>query len=71
MSGVVYERKKNMNLWTIIGVIMAGTVFLLDYLLRRKKWNDNTKEEKISLAVNMVSVGVYMFFSVAGIFLRM
>ena len=55
-----------MNIWLIIGLIMAGVVFLLDYLLRRKKWNDNTKQEKISLVISMVSIVVYMFFSALG-----
>ena len=45
---------------------MAGIVFGLDYLLRRKKWNDNSKEEKISLLVNMFSVGPYIFLSALG-----
>ena len=46
---------------------MAGAVFGLDYLLRRKKWKDNSKEEKISLLVNAFSVGLYLFLSALGI----
>jgi O-antigen/teichoic acid export membrane protein len=46
---------------------MAGAVFGLDYLLRRKKWKDNSKEEKISLLVNAFSVGPYLFLSVLGL----
>jgi drug/metabolite transporter (DMT)-like permease len=45
---------------------MAGVVFGLDYLFRRKKWQDNSKGEKISLLVNMFSVGVYLFLSALG-----
>ena len=45
---------------------MAGIVFGLDYLFRRKKWNDNTKQEKISLLINMFSVGPYIFLSALG-----
>ena len=56
-----------MNIWVIILFIMAGAVFGLDYLLRRKKWKDNSKEEKISLIVNMFSVGLYIFLSALGI----
>ena len=52
--------------WIIILFVTAGIVFGLDYLLRRKKWKDNTKEEKISLIVNMFSVGPYVFLSVLG-----
>ena len=56
-----------MNPWVIILLVMAGIVFGLDYLFRRKKWKDNSKEEKISLIVNMFSVGIYIFLSVVGI----
>ena len=55
-----------MNPWLIIAVIGAGIVFLLDYLLRRKKWADNTKTERTSLIVHMVSVPVYIFLSIFG-----
>ena len=51
-----------MNIWVTITLIAAAIVFAIDYLLRRKKWEDNSKEEKISLAVNMFSVGPYLFF---------
>ena len=53
--------------WIIILLAAAGAVFGLDYLLRRKKWNGNSKEEKISLLVNMFSVGPYVFLSILGI----
>ena len=55
-----------MNPWVIILLVMAGVVFGLDYLLRRKKWQDNSKGEKISLLINMFSVGVYLFLSALG-----
>ena len=55
-----------MNPWVIILFVMAGAVFGLDYLFRRTKWKDNSKSEKISLLVNMFSVGVYIFLSVLG-----
>lgn len=57
-----------MNPWLIILIIMAVVVFGLDYLFRRKKWKDNSKAEKISLIINMLSVGVYTFLSVLGMF---
>ncbi|MBQ5782550.1 MAG: hypothetical protein IIV99_04095 [Oscillospiraceae bacterium] len=56
-----------MNPWIVILLLAAAVVFGLDYLLRRKKWNDNSKQEKISLLVNMFSVGPYAFLSVFGI----
>ena len=55
-----------MNPWLIILFVTAGAVFGLDYLFRRKKWKDNSREEKISLIVNMFSVGPYIFLSVLG-----
>lgn len=55
-----------MNPWIVISLIAAAVVFLIDYLLRRKKWTENTKTEKVSLIVNMVSVGVYCFLSALG-----
>lgn len=56
-----------MNPWVIILFVVAGIVFGLDYLFRRKKWKDNSKGEKISLLVNMFSVGVYIFLSALGV----
>ena len=55
-----------MNIWITILLVAAGIVFGLDYLLRRKAWKNNSKEEKISLLVNMFSVGPYLFLSAAG-----
>ena len=57
-----------MNPWIVILLVMAAIVFGIDYVVRRKKWKDNSKEEKISLLVNMFSVGIYMFLSVLGMF---
>ena len=56
-----------MNPWLIIAVIGAGIVFLIDYLLRRKKWTDNTKTARTSLIVHMVSVPLYVFLSIFGL----
>ena len=56
-----------MNPWVMITFVIAAAVFALDYLFRRKKWNDNSKEEKTSLLVNMFSVGPYIFLSALGI----
>ena len=55
-----------MHIWIIMGLPIAGAVLLIDYLLRRKKWKDNTREEKLSLIVNMISGIPYLFFSAFG-----
>ena len=55
-----------MNPWIIIMLIAAGIVFGLDYLVRRRKWEDNSKNEKISLLINMFSVGPYAYFAALG-----
>lgn len=56
-----------MNPWIIITLIAAGIVFGLDYLVRRRKWKDNSKNEKTSLLINMLSVGPFAYFSVVGL----
>ena len=56
-----------MNPWIIILIVMAGIVFGLDRLIRRKKWKDDSTAEKISLIVNMLCVGPYAFLSVLGL----
>ena len=56
-----------MNPWILITLIMAGMIFGVDFLLRKKKWGDNVKKEKISLLLNMFSAGPYTFLSVLGI----
>ena len=55
-----------MNPWVIMLFVMACVVFGLDYFVRRRKWKNNSKEEKISLIVNMFSVGPYIFLSILG-----
>ena len=58
-----------MNPWIIIVLIAAGIVFVIDRLLRKKKWEDNSKEEEISLLVNMFTAGPYVFLSAVGMML--
>lgn len=56
-----------MNPWILILLAMAGLVFCLDRLIRRKKWKDNSRAEKLSLLVNMFSVGPHAFLSALGL----
>ena len=58
-----------MEIWIIMSLPLAAIVFLLDYLLRRKKWKENTKGEKVSLIVNMASIAPYMILSAYGMFM--
>ena len=55
-----------MNPWIFLLLVGAVIVFLLDYIFRRKKWGGNTKKEKVSLLINMVFVGIYLFASALG-----
>ena len=55
-----------MNPWIMITLVMAGIVFGLDYLFRKKKWKENSKGDKISLLINMFSAGPYVFLSALG-----
>ena len=55
-----------MNPWISLLLIGAVIVFLLDFVFRRKKWKSNTKTEKVSLLLNMVFVGIYLFASALG-----
>ena len=56
-----------MNPWLILTLVMASIVFAIDYLLRKKKWKENSKQEKTSLLINMLSVGPYAFLSALGL----
>lgn len=55
-----------MNPWIIIALFLAVIVFGIDYLLRKKKWKDNSKLEKISLIIHMCLGGPYVFLSALG-----
>ena len=56
-----------MNPWILILLALAAAIFGLDYLVRRKKWADNSKAEQTSLVVNMFSGGIFAFLSALGI----
>jgi hypothetical protein len=59
----------NIMIWIIISLPIVAVVFLIDLLLRRKKWSENTTGEKISLIVSMVSVLPHLFLSAFGLLL--
>ena len=56
-----------MHIWIILGTPVAAIVLLIDFLLRRKKWSNNTRGEKVSLIVNMVSGIPYLILSAYGL----
>ena len=56
-----------MNPWIVVVLISAVVVSGIDFLLRRKKWKDQSKAEKVSLLLNVFSVGPYAFLSVLGL----
>ena len=55
-----------MNPWIVITLFGAIIVFGIDYLLRGKKWKDQLRGEKISLLINMFTVGPHIFLSGLG-----
>ena len=55
-----------MNPWIAIGIFLALVYYLIDLIVRRKKWSNNTKEEKISLVLGMAILSVYAFCSALG-----
>ena len=56
-----------MNPWIIITLVLAAIIYLIDFLVRKTKWKNNTKQEKISLIVHMLTAGPFVFVSVYGI----
>ena len=66
---LMWKGMGNMNPWIIITLVLAVIAFGIDYLLRKKKWKDNSKLEKISLIIHMCSGGPYVFLSALGMLL--
>lgn len=50
---------------TTIGLMIA--FFLLDLLIRRTSWKNNTKDEKISLIINFITIPVYVLMGSIGV----
>ena len=55
-----------MIIWSVPTLIFAGVVLLFDFILRRKKWNENTKTEKIGLILTLLVSFPYIFCSIYG-----
>ena len=55
-----------MNPWLYIWFFFAAVYYLIDFLVRRRKWNENTKQEKTSILTGMVCIAFYVFFSALG-----
>lgn len=55
-----------MIIWIVPTLIFAGTVLLIDFIARRKKWHENTKTEKIGLILTLVVSFPYIFCSIYG-----
>jgi len=58
-----------MEIWLLMFIVVILLLFGVDFLLRRKKWRENTKQEKQSLLIGAACVPAYELLSVLGIFL--
>ena len=56
-----------MAVWSIPTLAFAGIVFLIDFIMRRKKWSENTKTEQIGLILTLLVSFPYMFSSAYGL----
>lgn len=54
-------------MFILTGIVLMFVFFGVDYLVRRKKWKDNTKDEKASLIINLVTIPVYYIMGTVGI----
>ncbi len=55
-----------MIIWVVPTLLFAGTVLLIDFIVRRKKWQENTKNEKIGLVLTLLVSFPYIFCSIYG-----
>ena len=58
-----------MEIWLLLIALAAALMFGIDFLLRRKRWKKNTREEKQSLLVSLACLPAYVFLSVLGMLL--
>ena len=55
-----------MIIWIAPTLAFAGAVLLADFIMRRKKWNANTKTEKRGLVLTVLVSFPYIFCSIYG-----
>ena len=55
-----------MLIWSVPTLCLAAVVLLIDYIVRRKKWSENTKSEKTGLILTLVVSFPYIFCSIYG-----
>ena len=53
-------------IWLIPTLIFAGIILLIDFIVRRKKWSQNTKTEKSGLGLTVIAAFPYIFCSAYG-----
>ena len=56
-----------MIVWSIPTLAFAGIILLVDFIARRKKWDENTKTEKIGLILTLLVSFPYIFCSIYGV----
>lgn len=59
------------KMFLVTAIVMIIVFFGLDYLIRRTGWKKNTKDERVSLIINFVTIPVYYFMASAGILFAM
>ena len=57
-------------IWCVPSLCFTGVVLLIDFIVRRKKWSENTKSEKIGLALTLLVSFPYIFCSIYGYLFR-
>ena len=55
-----------MLVWCMPTLCFTAVVLLIDFIARRKKWNENTKAEKNGLILSFVVAFPYIFCSIYG-----
>ena len=56
-----------MSIWLVPSLFYTGVVLLLDFILRRRKWSENTRSERNGLVLTMVVSFPYTFCSYFGL----
>ena len=58
-----------MLIWAVPCLLFTGIVYAIDFLLRRKKWTDNTQSEKNGLILTLLVSFPYLICSAYGFFM--